>query len=310
MNELPAPPVAPDVDCTNLDGFMLNVERLMASELVALSTHEVVAAALFLWCRAWKQRPAASLPDDDRVNAAFARLPLARFKKLKDEVLRGFVKCSDGRIYHRVLADEAKRAFERKTAFQAKRDTDKKRLQKWRQERAGNAGETRFVAEGGDRDGTGQGPKKSPDADASAPTGAPPRPVDLKKAVWETGKAFLAQRGVPEARAGPLIGRWRRDYGDPAVVDAMARADSEAASDPVSFIEGVLRNGRGRRNGAAASGKLAPGDATFAGFAIAIGEADAAERRQPAADRGPGGDSAEPLLDAERQSRGARQDRG
>ena len=42
QNELPDPPVSPDCDCTDLDGFMLNVERLMGSELVALSSHEVL----------------------------------------------------------------------------------------------------------------------------------------------------------------------------------------------------------------------------------------------------------------------------
>jgi len=35
MTDLPAPLVAPDCDCSDLDSFMLNVERLMASELVA-----------------------------------------------------------------------------------------------------------------------------------------------------------------------------------------------------------------------------------------------------------------------------------
>jgi len=150
--------VPADCDCTDLDGFMLNVERLMASELVALSSHEVVAAALFLWCRAWKQKPAASLPDDERVLAAFSRLPLPRFRKLRDEALRGFVKCSDGRFYHPVLAEEARKAFERKTAFRKKRETDAERLRKWRETQRETGGETsdetRFVAEG---QGQGQG---------------------------------------------------------------------------------------------------------------------------------------------------------
>lgn len=168
--ELPAPLTPDDCNCTDLDGFMLNVERLMASELVALSTHETIGAALLLWCRAWKQTPAASLPDDDRTNAAFARLPLTRFKKIKDEVMRGFVKCSDGRLYHRTLASEAGRAFERKQAFRKKRETDAERLRKWRNgeretpnETPGETepetpdetqSETRFVAEG---QGQGQG---------------------------------------------------------------------------------------------------------------------------------------------------------
>jgi hypothetical protein len=121
VTELPEPLVPPACDCRDLDGFMLNVERLMASELVALSTHEEIAAALFLWCRAWKQHPAASLPDDDKVLASFARLPLARFKKIKGAALRGFVRCSDGRLYHRVLAAEAINAFEHLAAIRLAR---------------------------------------------------------------------------------------------------------------------------------------------------------------------------------------------
>ena len=134
---LPAPLVGPDVDVRDLDGFMLNVERLMASELVALSSHEVVAACLFLWCRAWKQMPAASLPDDDRVIAAYSRLSQARYRKLKTELLRGFMKCSDGRLYHRVLAEEATRAFTRKASYIARREKDAERLRQWREKQVG-----------------------------------------------------------------------------------------------------------------------------------------------------------------------------
>ena len=130
--ELPAPLVAPDVDCADLDGFMLNAERLMSSELLALHGNEIIGAALLLWCRAWKQRPAASLPDDDRVNASFARMPVARFRRFKSAIMRGFVKCSDGRLYHKVLAPEAAKAFERKVAHRKRREADAKRLREWR----------------------------------------------------------------------------------------------------------------------------------------------------------------------------------
>lgn len=160
MTDLPQPLTPADCDCTDLDGFMMNVEKLMASELVALSSLEVIGAALLLWSRAWKQTPAASLPDDERVIAAFAKLPLPRFRKIRHEVLRGFVKCSDGRLYHRTLSAEAIVAFEKKTAFQRKRETDAERLRKWREthrETRGETddetqGETRFV-----REGQGQG---------------------------------------------------------------------------------------------------------------------------------------------------------
>lgn len=168
----PAPLVPAEIDCTDLDGFMLNVERLMASELVALSSHEVIGAAVLLWCRAWKQRPAASLPNDDKVIAAFARMPMQRFRKLRDEVLRGFVLCNDGRLYHATLSREAVRAYELKKAFRRKREADAERLRKWRSGTKHETPnethrETRFVAEGQDRTGQDRTLKKrerEPDA--------------------------------------------------------------------------------------------------------------------------------------------------
>jgi hypothetical protein len=166
-DDLPPPLVADQVDCSDLDGFMLNAERLMSSELLALHGNEIVGAALLLWCRAWKQRPAASLPDDDRVNAAFARLSLPKFRRVKEAVMRGFVKCSDGRLYHRFLASVALNAYEKKLAFRKKRDSDRERLKGWRRSRREMQGvavsngyeasdetttetpsETRFVADG------------------------------------------------------------------------------------------------------------------------------------------------------------------
>lgn len=185
---VPKPLTGPEVDCTDLDGFMLNVERLMASELVALSSHEVIGAALLLWCRAWKQRPAASLPNDDKVIAAFARMPLARFRKLRGEVLRGFVLCSDGRLYHRTLAAEAVRSFGWKQASRRKREADAERLRNWRsgtkrEMHDETPHETRFVAEGQDRIGQGIGISDEPDGSSSSPGATePPAGLSAKSA--------------------------------------------------------------------------------------------------------------------------------
>lgn len=122
---LPDPPIGPEVDCTDLDSFMLNTERLLGSELVAVSSHAIIGAAVLLWCRAWKQRPAASLPDDERVLAGFAGMQLARFRKVRDKVLRGFVKCSDGRLYHPVLAAEAAVAYHKMKIFRTQLESKK-----------------------------------------------------------------------------------------------------------------------------------------------------------------------------------------
>jgi uncharacterized protein YdaU (DUF1376 family) len=163
--------VEADVDCTNLDGFYLNVERLMSSELLALHGNEIIGAAVLLWCRAWKQRPAASLPDDDRINAAFARLSLKKFREVKDAVTRGFVKCSDGRLYHVFLSKVATDAYRRKAAFQKKRGADAERLRQWRESQRETADvapgtrdeaqnethvETRFVADRNGKEGEGE----------------------------------------------------------------------------------------------------------------------------------------------------------
>src|SRR5215469_10930319 len=104
-DELPAPLVPADVERLRFSGFMLDVDRLLASELVALGSPEECWAALMLWCRAWKQSPPASLPDDERVLAAFSGAG-KRWPKVRTVAMRGFVKCNDGRWYHRVLAAE------------------------------------------------------------------------------------------------------------------------------------------------------------------------------------------------------------
>lgn len=104
--------VPPTVDIAKLDGFMLDTRRLLSSELVALATAEEFRAAVLLWCRAWQQTPAASLPNDDRVLASFAGVELRRWPKVREMALRGFVECSDGRLYHHVLAADALRAWE------------------------------------------------------------------------------------------------------------------------------------------------------------------------------------------------------
>jgi uncharacterized protein YdaU (DUF1376 family) len=188
------------VDCSDLDGFYLNVERLMSSELLALHGNEIIGAAVLLWCRAWKQRPASSLPDDDRVNAAFARLSLKKFREVKDAVMRRFVQCSDGRLYHVVLAEVARDAYRRKVAFQKKRGADAERLRQWRESHKETTEvapstrdemqnethvethvETRFVADRNGKEGEGErnikrksSPSESPKESSSKGRRLPP----------------------------------------------------------------------------------------------------------------------------------------
>lgn len=109
MSELPEPLTNASHDVSGLDGFMLNTDKLMASELVALATGEEFKAAVCLWCRAWKQVPAGSLPNEPKVLAAFSGAG-PRWAKVKDVALRGFILCSDGRLYHKTLCEDVHRA--------------------------------------------------------------------------------------------------------------------------------------------------------------------------------------------------------
>lgn len=111
-DHLPDPLVPAEVDISKLDGFMLDTRRVLSSELLALSSGDEFKAAVILWCRAWQQRPAASLPNNPAILASFAGVSVQRWNKIKDMALRGFILCSDGRLYHRVLAEDAMRAWD------------------------------------------------------------------------------------------------------------------------------------------------------------------------------------------------------
>lgn len=196
---LPDPLVPPHVDLRDLDGFMLNTERLLASELIAIGSGDEIRAALILWARSWKQLPAASLPDDDRVLAGFAMVSPAKWKRIRSGALHGFTPCSDGRLYHRVLAKEALSAWERKRVYTEKRNKDADRLKRWR-ERSGNEPETpaetryetRFVAEiQGQGQGQGQVERKEP----PPPSGVAPQTNGRAK---PTVPASLFEDGDPE----------------------------------------------------------------------------------------------------------------
>ena len=92
----------------------------------------------------------------------------------------------------------------------------------------------------------------SSDAVASGAV-APLAPVDLKTALFDTGVPYLTRHGSTDRAARALLGKWRQTYGDGAVIDAIARAQGEAASDPIPLITRILetRNGNSpsRANG-------------------------------------------------------------
>jgi hypothetical protein len=126
IDQLPEPLTPPTCDLRDFAYMPLDVVRLRDSDLAATPDGEVFRAAILSWCTAWHQVPAASLPDDDPVLArllGYGRDVKGWTKLRAAGALKGFVKCSDGRLYHPVVAEKAVTAWEAK---QAQRNRTKK----------------------------------------------------------------------------------------------------------------------------------------------------------------------------------------
>ncbi len=92
----------------------LDVGRLMDSDQFAIATGDEFKAAMALYAKSWLQVPAASLPHDDRVLAHLAGgYSQRKWSRIKAVALRGWLLCSDGRLYHPVIAEFAHDAWEK-----------------------------------------------------------------------------------------------------------------------------------------------------------------------------------------------------
>ncbi|MET4283564.1 hypothetical protein [Bradyrhizobium sp. LA6.12] len=54
-------------------------------------------------------------------------------------------------------------------------------------------------------------------------------------------RKFLVSAGVPDRSARSVVGKWRREHTDDEIFEAVKRAQSEEAQDPVAFISGCLK---------------------------------------------------------------------
>jgi hypothetical protein len=118
---LPEPLVPAEVDLRDFAFMPLDVQRLRDSDLSSDETPEACWAAVLLWCAAWHQVPAASMPDSDQWQAKQAGYVSRgridqQWEKVKRGALRGWVACSDGRLYHPVIAEKARDAWHSKLA--------------------------------------------------------------------------------------------------------------------------------------------------------------------------------------------------
>ncbi|KAF1008973.1 MAG: hypothetical protein GAK28_00605 [Luteibacter sp.] len=106
------PLVPANVDLTDFDWMPFDFQRLFGSDTWALSNDAEKVAAITLWGKSWYQRPAGSLPSDDRIlaSAQFSGA-MGRWKRVKEMALRGWRLCDDGRYYHPVVCEKALEAW-------------------------------------------------------------------------------------------------------------------------------------------------------------------------------------------------------
>ncbi|WP_328820683.1 DUF1376 domain-containing protein [Permianibacter fluminis] len=121
---LPNPLTPSDCDLRDFAFMPLDVVRLRDSDIASLTSGDEFRAAVLLWCASWHQVPAASLPDDDVVLAKLAGYGrvVKEWLTVREGALRGWIRCSDGRLYHPVIAEKAV------TSWQAKQE------QRWKTE--------------------------------------------------------------------------------------------------------------------------------------------------------------------------------
>ena len=125
----PAPLTPANCDLRAFRDMPLDVQRFRDSDLVTEEDPETILAALWLWTAAWHQIPAASLPNDDRALSRFAGFgrSIEAWHRVKDGALRGFVECSDGRLYHRTLSEKANNAWDKRLQYEWGKAKDRHR---------------------------------------------------------------------------------------------------------------------------------------------------------------------------------------
>ncbi len=119
----PAPLTPAECDLQDFPFMPLHVARLRDSDLAAEADPEACWYAVLLWAASWHQLPAGSLPDSDAVLTRLIGLgrDVQTFTRCREQALRGFVLCDDGRLYHPVVAEQVNAAWDQKLAYQQRK---------------------------------------------------------------------------------------------------------------------------------------------------------------------------------------------
>lgn len=135
--ERPEPLVPPDIDLRGFSYMPLLGERLFGSNFDLDASDAEFRIGLRLWWEAWKQVPAGSLPREDHRIAGLVGLKEnpRKWQAVRDRALAGFVECSDGRLYHPIVCEQAMIAWEKRGETQQVKENTAERVRRLRDER-------------------------------------------------------------------------------------------------------------------------------------------------------------------------------
>ena len=231
----PAPLVPVECDLRDFAFMPLDVVRLRDSGLTMEGSGDEFRAAVLLWCAAWRQIPAGSLPNDEKMLAALAGYgrDLRSWRTVWPGARRGWQLCSDGRLYHAVVCEKALAAWGGKMAQRQK--TAAATAARWKRNGVSNGVSNRDsngVSNG--VQGTGTGIVISP----KPPEGASGWRWEFLQALHAAGKGLESlswERLVSVVRGHPTAeAHWQ------GVVDSVKDANIQETRMPDRWLEGAL----------------------------------------------------------------------
>jgi hypothetical protein len=274
---MPAPMTPADCDVRSFPYMPVDVARLLESDLFGLSTGDEFKAAFALWSRSWGQVPAASMPNDERLLARACGVSVSEWRTLAPVALKGWDLCSDGRLYHPVVAEKALTAWIERLSLQERsakgnaakygRTVDGHLFAqaidaavaclavvapalalKWGKLPQGPAMAPTGSAEGSN--GEGQNLPTKLNGTEHLPGGAAnAAPADPNKEAWQRGVALLAAAGLTEAKARAFFGKLLKDNSLEArdLLPSVVKAEGLGTADPQGYLTQAAKAVAGRR---------------------------------------------------------------
>lgn len=236
MTDLPGPLIGTDIDLRDFPEFPLRFEQLFTSDTWIICNAEEKVAALRLWCKSWHQEPTGSLPRHDRLLANLAGYgeAVSAWAKVRENAMRGWIACADGRFYHPVVCSIALEKWEKKKKRRKDNEADRERKSRKRASvlpdingntascpvdkpplSTGQDIETSTASSGIPPENALKGSEEK-GSKSSVPngTGTAVPIVDSTKALFDAGIVVLANSGTTERHARSMIGKWRKDLAD------------------------------------------------------------------------------------------------